>query len=102
MNCGGAVGLRNESRPAVGLKRLYDEDSPSTITNSHPFSSSFLHHSQDSLFGISIRDLCCNETDSSIPLFVMSSTVHVQGISSQTTEKEVRDFFSFWYACRAL
>lgn len=25
----------------------------------------------------------------------MSTTVHVEGISSQTTEKEVRDFFSF-------
>jgi len=26
----------------------------------------------------------------------MSNTVHVKGISSQTSEKEVRDFFSFW------
>lgn len=31
---------------------------------------------------------------------VMSShaTVHVSGIAPGTTEKEVRDFFSFWYA----
>jgi hypothetical protein len=28
----------------------------------------------------------------------MSNTVHVEGIASQTTEKEVRDFFSFWYS----
>lgn len=27
---------------------------------------------------------------------IMSSTIHVKGISSQTSEKEVRDFFSFW------
>lgn len=27
----------------------------------------------------------------------MSTTVHVEGISPQTSEKEVRDFFSFWY-----
>lgn len=26
------------------------------------------------------------------------ATVHVSNISSQTTEKDVRDFFSFWYA----
>jgi hypothetical protein len=26
-----------------------------------------------------------------------SSTVHVSGISPATSEKEVRDFFSFWY-----
>lgn len=26
------------------------------------------------------------------------STVHVSGISPATSEKEVRDFFSFWYA----
>ena len=26
----------------------------------------------------------------------MSTTVHVKGISGQTSEKEVRDFFSFW------
>lgn len=26
------------------------------------------------------------------------STVHVSGISAGTTEKEVQDFFSFWYA----
>jgi hypothetical protein len=25
------------------------------------------------------------------------TTVHVSGISPATTEKEVRDFFSFWY-----
>lgn len=29
----------------------------------------------------------------------MSNTVHVNGINQQTTEKEVRDFFSFWYVC---
>jgi hypothetical protein len=28
--------------------------------------------------------------------FIMSTTVSVQNISAQTTEKEVRDFFSFW------
>lgn len=27
---------------------------------------------------------------------IMSTTVHVKGISHQTSEKEVRDFFSFW------
>jgi hypothetical protein len=27
----------------------------------------------------------------------MSNTVHVKNISSQTSEKEVREFFSFWY-----
>jgi hypothetical protein len=26
------------------------------------------------------------------------TTVHVSGISASTTEKEVQDFFSFWYA----
>jgi len=26
----------------------------------------------------------------------MSQTVHVKNIASQTSEKEVRDFFSFW------
>jgi RNA recognition motif-containing protein len=26
----------------------------------------------------------------------MSNTVNVKGISHETTEKEVRDFFSFW------
>lgn len=26
------------------------------------------------------------------------ASVHVENIASQTTEKEVRDFFSFWYA----
>lgn len=26
----------------------------------------------------------------------MSNTVHVKGIGSETSEKEVRDFFSFW------
>jgi hypothetical protein len=26
------------------------------------------------------------------------TTVHVSGISPSTTEKEVQDFFSFWYA----
>lgn len=26
------------------------------------------------------------------------TTVHVSGIAPATTEKEVRDFFSFWYA----
>jgi len=26
----------------------------------------------------------------------MSTTVNVQNISAQTSEKEVRDFFSFW------
>lgn len=25
------------------------------------------------------------------------STVHVSGISSTTSDKEVQDFFSFWY-----
>lgn len=25
------------------------------------------------------------------------TTVHVSGISSATTDKEVKDFFSFWY-----
>lgn len=29
-------------------------------------------------------------------LITMSNTVHVKGISGQTSEKEVRDFFSFW------
>jgi hypothetical protein len=28
--------------------------------------------------------------------FIMSTTVSVQNISAQTSEKEVRDFFSFW------
>lgn len=27
----------------------------------------------------------------------MSTTVNVKNISSQTSEKEIRDFFSFWY-----
>ena len=27
---------------------------------------------------------------------IMSNTVHVKGISSQTSEKEVQEFFSFW------
>jgi hypothetical protein len=27
---------------------------------------------------------------------IMATTVHVQGIGPQTSEKEVRDFFSFW------
>jgi hypothetical protein len=27
----------------------------------------------------------------------MSTTVHVKGISHETSEKEVKDFFSFWY-----
>lgn len=27
---------------------------------------------------------------------IMATTVHVKNISTQTTEKEVRDFFSFW------
>jgi Leucine-rich repeat (LRR) protein len=31
-----------------------------------------------------------------IPDNIMAATVHVKGISSQTSEKEVRDFFSFW------
>lgn len=26
------------------------------------------------------------------------NTVNVKGISQETSEKEVRDFFSFWYA----
>jgi hypothetical protein len=26
-----------------------------------------------------------------------SNVVHVKGIAATTTEKEVRDFFSFWY-----
>lgn len=28
------------------------------------------------------------------------STVNVKGVSHETTEKEVRDFFSFWYVFR--
>jgi hypothetical protein len=30
-----------------------------------------------------------------------SATVHVKNISHQTSDKEVRDFFSFWYALLA-
>lgn len=30
------------------------------------------------------------------------ATVHVSGIASTTTEKDVRDFFSFWYATQLL
>lgn len=29
------------------------------------------------------------------------STVHVEGIAPATTDKEVQDFFSFWYAMQA-
>lgn len=28
-----------------------------------------------------------------------SNVVYVKGIAPSTTEKEVRDFFSFWYVC---
>lgn len=31
-----------------------------------------------------------------------ASTVHVSGISHTTSEKEVRDFFSFWYVAASL
>lgn len=34
-------------------------------------------------------------------IFIMSNTVKVSGISSQTGEKEIRDFFSFWSVCSA-
>lgn len=30
------------------------------------------------------------------------STVHASGIAPTTTEKDVRDFFSFWYATQSL
>ena len=30
------------------------------------------------------------------------TTVHVQGISHETSEKEVKDFFSFWYVLHSL
>lgn len=32
----------------------------------------------------------------------MANTVQVTGIAKDTPEKEVRDFFSFWYGCVAM
>jgi hypothetical protein len=32
----------------------------------------------------------------------MATTVHVNNIAAETTEKEVRDFFSFWSKLLAL
>jgi hypothetical protein len=32
----------------------------------------------------------------------MSGTTKVEGISHETTEKEARDFFSFWYVVNVL
>ena len=65
---------------------------PSTRTNHAP-----IIYKSASIAAKACRIRTSSETYTAQQKTTMSNTVHVKGISSQTSEKEVRDFFSFWY-----
>ena len=94
---GGAQGFcfkQGQNSPSIKTQKLLTHKSRNSLTYKKLFPQPT---SQTNTFtNRKHTNTLTTKTETNSTTASMSTTVHVKGISSQTSEKEVRDFFSFW------
>jgi RNA recognition motif-containing protein len=82
--------------PACSYKSLEERDDLPLYNKSTTFKP-FSNHLQEQHITIIKQETHTKDTNKQAQTIIMSAnTVHVKNISSQTSEKDIKDFFSFW------